>query len=78
MRENSEVFVPPKNDRSRLPSYRVTWVEPLATRNKSKTRVLVLRPFSDPENRPERGQNLTVRSDLWSAWIGVRKRPRFW
>ena len=31
MGENSEVFVPSKNHRSRLPQYRVTWVEPLAT-----------------------------------------------
>jgi hypothetical protein len=31
MGENSEVFVPSKNHRSRLPLYRVTWVEPLAT-----------------------------------------------
>ena len=32
MGESSEVFVPSKNDRSRLPLYRATWVEPLATR----------------------------------------------
>ena len=44
----------------------------------SKTRVLVLTPFSDPENGPETGQNLTVRSDIWSAVSGVRKRPQFW